>query len=167
MDLTEELIKMPSSIWIKTLVYMVMLSSGLTIGYIYLLKIANDIYKKKIKEVIYENADNIINKLDKRTMDILLILSKSLPLEKMKEKYNKTDEFVDERNNKLQIMMKMWLIGLVIILILLWKKENVLNVLFEVSIVYLIIGLVIYKYLKDDLIEYSNVLMESAFKNNI
>jgi hypothetical protein len=100
-------------------------------------------------------------------MDILLILSKSLPLEKMKEKYNKTDEFVDERNNKLQIMMKMWLIGLVIILILLWKKENVLNVLFEVSIVYLIIGLVIYKYLKDDLIEYSNVLMESAFKNNI
>jgi ABC-type multidrug transport system fused ATPase/permease subunit len=167
MDLTEELIKMPSSIWIKTLVYMVMLSSGLTIGYIYLLKIANDIYKKKIKEVIYENADNIINKLDKTTMDILLILSKSLPLEKMKEKYNKTDEFVDERNNKLQIMMKMWLIGLVIILILLWKKENVLNVLFEVSIVYLIIGLVIYKYLKDDLIEYSNVLMESAFKNNI
>jgi hypothetical protein len=167
MDLTEELIKMPSSFWIKTLVYMVMLSSGLTIGYIYLLKIANDIYKKKIKEVIYENADNIINKLDKRTMDILLILSKSLPLEKMKEKYNKTDEFVDERNNKLQIMMKMWLIGLVIILILLWKKENVLNVLFEVSIVYLIIGLVIYKYLKDDLIEYSNVLMESAFKNNI
>jgi len=167
MDLTEELIKMPSSIWIKTLVYMVMLSSGLTIGYIYLLKIANDIYKKKIKEVIYENADNIINKLDKRTMDILLILSKSLPLEKMKEKYNKTDEFVDERNNKLQIMMKMWLIGLVIILILLWKKENVLNVLFEVSIVYLIIGLVIYKYLKDDLIQYSNVLMESAFKNNI
>ena len=167
MDLTEELIKMPSSFWIKTLVYMVMLSSGLTIGYIYLLKMINDIYKKKIKEVIYENADNIINKLDKRTMDILLILSKSLPLEKMKEKYNKTDEFVDERNNKLQIMMKMWLIGLVIILILLWKKENVLNVLFEVSIVYLIIGLVIYKYLKDDLIEYSNVLMESAFKNNI
>jgi hypothetical protein len=163
MDLTEELIKMPSSIWIKTLVYMVMLSSGLTIGYIYLLKIANDIYKKKIKEVIYENADNIINKLDKRTIDTF----KSLPLEKMKEKYNKTDEFVDERNNKLQIMMKMWLIGLVIILILLWKKENVLNVLFEVSIVYLIIGLVIYKYLKDDLIEYSNVLMESAFKNNI
>ena len=123
----------------------------------------NDIYKKKIKEVIYENADNIINKLDKRTIDTF----KSLPLEKLKEKYNKTDEFVDERNNKLQIMMKMWLIGLVIILILLWKKENVLNVLFEVSIVYLIIGLVIYKYLKDDLIQYSNVLMESAFKNNI
>jgi hypothetical protein len=167
MDLTEELIKMPSSIWIKTLVYMVMLSSGLTIGYIYLLKIANDIYKKKIKEVIYENADNIINKLDKRTMDILLILSKSLPLEKMKEKYNKKDEFVEERNNKLQIMMKMWLVGLVIILILLWKKEKVLNVLFEVSIVYLIIGLVVYKYLKDDIIEYSNLIMESAFKNNV
>lgn len=167
MNLSEELTNIPSSIWIKTLVYMVMLSSGLTIGYIYLLKMANDIYQKKIKEFIYENADNIVSKLDKRTMDILLIVSKSLPLEKIKEKYNKTDEFVEERNNKLQIMMKMWLVGLVLMLILLWEKEKVLNIIIEVSIVYLIIGLVIYKYLKNDLIEYSNVLMKSAFKNTI
>ena len=167
MNLSEELTNIPSSIWIKTLVYMVMLSSGLTIGYIYLLKMANDIYQKKIKEFIYENADNIVSKLDKRTMDILLIVSKSLPLEKIKEKYNKTDEFVEERNNKLQIMMKMWLVGLVLMLILLWEKEKVLNIIIEVSIVYLIIGLVIYNYLKNDLIEYSNVLMKSAFKNTI
>lgn len=167
MNLSEELTNIPSSIWIKTLVYMVMLSSGLTIGYIYLLKMANDIYQKKIKEFIYENADNIVSKLDKRTMDILLIVSKSLPLEKIKEKYNKTDEFVEERNNKLQIMMKMWLVGLVLMLILLWEKEKVLNIIIEVSIVYLIIGLVIYKYLKNDLIEYSNILMKSAFKNTI
>lgn len=167
MNLSKELTNLPSSIWIKTLVYMIMLSSGLTLGYIYLLKLVNDIYKKKIRESIYENADNIINKLDKRTMDILLIVSKTLPLEKIKEKYSKTDDFKEERNNRLEIMMKMWTVGLAIMMLLLWEKEKVLNVLFETSIVYLIIGFVIYKYLKQDLIEYSNILMESAFKKNI
>jgi hypothetical protein len=167
MNLSEGWTNIPSSNLLKTLVYMVILSSGLTFGYIYLLKVVGDIYKKKIREVIYNNADNILDKMDKKTMNILLILSKSLPLEKMKEKYNKTDEFIEERNNRLQIMMKMWLIGLVIIIILLWRKEKIMDVLLETSIVYAIIGLVIYKYLKDDLIQYSNIIVEDAFKNSI
>lgn len=153
--------------WVKTLIYMIILSGGLTIGYINLLKMVNDIYKKKVKEFLYENADDMINKLDKKTMNILLIISKSLPLESIMEKYNKQDEFVEERNNNLQIMMRMWLIGLVILLVLAWKKEKMLYVLLEVGIVYIIVGLVIYRYLKDDLMKYGNILMNDAgaFKN--
>jgi Trk-type K+ transport system membrane component len=157
---------------IKTLIYMIVLSLGLTGGYIYVVEKSRNMYKDTIKQLVDENVDKVVEKLDKKTERMIILLSKILPLEKLLEKYKKQDDFVEERRRNLERMIKMWLITLCVIVIvtsLLHKKEmgSIFNILIHVCLVYGTVGLVIYGYLRQDLFSWTKVIIDENIANVI
>lgn len=133
-----------------------------------ILKSIKEKYNIMVKEIINANMEGIIDGLDVKTENTLILLSKVLPLERMLYKYKDVEECVEERNKSLKSVWLVSIIGLVIMLImaLMWKRErmNMGGAIIEILIVVGVVGVVIYKFFVDDMIEYSKIIISEEIE---
>lgn len=149
----------------KVLIYLIVLSVGLTMGYIYVVDMLKVRYRDGISDIINGNVDGVLRGLDNKTRKMVILLSKVLPLEKMLENYKTPNSYVEERNRNLGNIMKICLVVLCILTLMvafLCRKEmvSINEVLIQVCLVYGVVGLVMYSYLKQDLLDWSKIIMD-------
>lgn len=133
-----------------------------------ILKVIKEKYNMMVKDVINVNMDNIIDGLDIKSENTVILLSKVLPLERILYEYKNEDECVEERNKGLRGLWTVSIIGLVIILIMgiMWKKEkvNIAGIIIEMLIIMGVVGVLIYKFLREGMIEYSKIIISEEIE---